>query len=518
MNNRPIKDIVIVGGGTAGWLTAGLLAAEHGRALNVTLIESPDVNTIGVGEGTWPSMRRTIDRIGISELTFLKTCGASFKQGSKFVGWKTGAVEEFYYHPFTEPKGYGTTNHHRAWQKDWSNLSFAEAVTVQAGLCEANRAPKHLHAPDYVGATNYGYHLDAGKFAVLLKDHCTQHLGVRHVLDHVERIPLNGSGYIASVCTRLNGEITGDLFVDCTGVACLLLGQTLNVPFLNKGKFSINDSALALQIPYSSPDEELASATVSTAQEAGWTWDIGLSHRRGVGYVYSSAHTTEDAAEKCVRDYISRSVGRETAESLSSKKLSITAGYREQMWCKNCVAVGMSAGFIEPLEASALALVEMSVNMISDELPFTFDALDVVAKRFSRRFTYRWERVIDFLKLHYVLSQRRDTEYWRDVVTDETTPDHLKELLSLWRHRPPYYQDFIHNEEAFPSASYQFVLYGMGFETLYLAAEKGSDNAALAQKLIKENLAALGKFRSTLPTNRQLLNRVAGKPLTHTRA
>lgn len=508
MSTEVVKNIVIVGGGTAGWLTAGVLAAEHGHNLAITLIESPEVKTIGVGEGTWPSMRRTLSRIGIEEKTFIAVCGASFKQGSKFMGWRTAAKEDFYYHPFTEPQSYGTTNYHRAWQESWGHLPFGDAASVQGALCELGLAPKHPAAPDYAGAMNYGYHLDAGAFAKLLHEHCTNKLAVRYVSDHVDHIHLDDAGAIAALSTRHSGRINGDLFIDCTGTASLLLGQTLKVPFIKKDKYLFNDSALAVQVPYSTDNDEITSATMSVAQDAGWIWDIGLSHRRGVGYVYSSAHTSDSDAERCVRRYIATSMGEESANKLSVRKLPIVTGYRAELWRENCVAVGMSAGFIEPLEASALAMVEMSANMLSDELPFAKHSMASVASRFNRRFVYRWERVIDFLKLHYVLSERRDTAYWQDAVSEETRPDHLRELLDVWAHRSPYYQDFVHNEEMFPSASYQYVLYGMGFETKYLGSAKSSDNLPVANRAISESPVLLGKLKSVLVTNRALIKKI----------
>jgi tryptophan halogenase len=316
---KRIKQIVIIGGGSAGWLTAGILAAEHRTntetGIQITLVESPDVNTIGVGEGTWPSMRNSLQTIGISETDFIRECSATFKQGSKFVGWKNGRADDFYYHPFTIPNGYTKSNLVSAWQSRFATISFADAMCEQSHLCEAQRAPKQINTPEYAGVANYGYHLDAGKFGVILQKHCTQKLGVKHVLDHVTYINSTTDGDIESVATKNSGNIAGDLFIDCSGLSCLLIGQHFQIPFVDKKEFSINDSALAIQAPYAEESSSIASPTIATAQDAGWIWDIGLSSRRGTGHVYSSAHITDEAAEKTLRAYIANSIGEKKAEA-----------------------------------------------------------------------------------------------------------------------------------------------------------------------------------------------------------
>lgn len=506
-----IKNIVIVGGGSAGWLTAGIIAAEYrdrGKdSLQVTLIESPEVSSIGVGEGTWPSMRTTLKKIGISETDLIRVCSASFKQGSKFVGWKSGAAGDVYHHPFTIPQGYAESNLLAAWQAEYANRPFAEVVSVQNYVSEHGCAPKQISTPEYAGVVNYGYHLDAGKFGELLQRHCSENLGVTHIRDHVVSIVSASDGDIESISTRESGLIKGDLFIDCTGSNCLLLGQHYRIPFVAKHKYSFNDSAIAAQVPYGEESTAIASATVATAKSAGWTWDIGLSTRRGVGYVYSSTHITHEQAESELRAHIAASIGHKKAEELTTRKLPIHAGYRQKFWHKNCVAIGMSAGFIEPLEASALALVELSANMIRDELPLTRESMDIVSARFNEIFNYRWERIVDFLKLHYVLTQRRDTEYWRDAASPETMSDELRKMLLLWRYRPPYHKDLIHGEEIFPSPSYQYVLYGMGFLP-EIMLEKSSDNIEVGLSNIKENLDRARKYLALLPSNRQLIEHI----------
>ncbi len=504
-----IKNIVVIGGGAAGWLTAGVLAADHGAAgIKVTLIESPDIPTIGVGEGTWPTMRATLQKLGLSETEFIRSCDVSLKQGSKFVGWRNGNDDDVYYHPFTAPVGFSTSNIYAAWKHEFSDLSFGDAVTVQGRICDFNKAPKQITTPEYAGVLSYGYHLNAGKFGELLKAHCTAQLGVNHIVDHVVNIISLDNGDISAVVTQHGGEIFGDLFVDCSGTKCLLLGEHFNVGFVDKKCESINDRAMAVQVPYKDGEfSEIASATIATAQSNGWTWDIGLSSRRGVGYVYSSAHVSDDKAEQELRNHILKSVTQEIVDNLTVRIIPIRSGHREKFWHRNCVAVGMAAGFIEPLEASALALVELSVKMISDELPMTRKGMEIVERRFNQIFRYRWEKIIEFLKLHYVLSSREDTEYWRDVRAEPTIPDGLSELLELWQSRSPQLYDFIHTEELFPYASYQYVLYGMGFNTALSGLSVNTQKDPIIENM-RTTQASFQKYKNNLPSNREFVEAV----------
>jgi hypothetical protein len=505
-----VKRIVIVGGGSAGWLVAGVLAAEHraqpARALEITLLESPDVAPIGVGEGTWPTMRDTLRRIGVSESDFLRACDASFKQGSRFNGWVHGGEGDYYFHPFVLPQGYTDCNLVPAWLERHAGVPFADLVSYQPHLCVHGKGPKQATTPEYAAVANYAYHLDAGKFGVFLRQHCIDHLGVKFVLDHVEEVLPHESGDIAALRLRTGSTLAGDLFVDCTGMQSLLLGKYYGVPFRSQKHVLFNDSALAVQIPYRNPDDPIASQTISTAQSNGWIWDIGLPTRRGIGHVYSGAHVGDEQAERELREYVARSGG--PADVPPIRKLGFTPGYRATFWHRNCVAIGLSAGFIEPLEASAIALVELSAAALADQMPATRTVMDLVARRFNSTFTYRWERVIDFLKLHYVLSRRDDTAYWRDNRRDESVPERLRELLVLWRYQPPSRYDLDRIEEIFPSASYQYVLYGMGFRPDRPTHARRADDAEAARIHFQEAARLTRRMLAALPGNRELLKHV----------
>lgn len=511
--NNSVKKIVIVGGGSAGWLTAGIIAADHlvskDKGIEVILIESPDIASIGVGEGTWPSMRTTLKKIGISETQFMRECDASFKQGSKFINWIKGD-NEFYYHPFTLPEKYSEINLAEYWLPFKNKISFSDAVCSQSFLADRHLAPKQMGTPEYAGVVNYGYHLDAGKFAMLLKKHCIDVLGVTYISDNVGQVNSNESGDIASLSTHANGDITGDLFIDCTGFASLLLGQHYHVPFKEERGVLFNDSALAVQVPYANPEDYIESCTHSTATDSGWIWDIGLPTRRGVGHVFSSAYTTDEQAEQTLRKYLEPTLGKEAADRVTPRKLTFNPGYREKFWHKNCIAIGIAAGFIEPLEATALVLIELSAQMISEQLPANRTVMDILAKRFNNKLTHHWKKIIEFLKLHYVLTQRTDSQYWRDHCNPETIPEGLQELLALWNYQLPWAYDNTHMGEMFPSASFQYVLFGMNAKNNYGDFNRRNivEKIEMARELFDDNVKKTQQLVGHLPSNRELLKRL----------
>jgi tryptophan 7-halogenase len=522
---NPIRTVVIVGGGNAGWLTAGRLAAKHKSHLpggvKVVLIESPSLAPIGVGEGTWPTMRSTLMALGISETDFIRQCDVTFKQGAKFAQWVDGSTADFYYHPLVLPQGFGKAEMAGYWQQrqaatasvDLSQAhstnasskqtpSFSNALCYQEAICEQGLAPKTIRHAEFGAVANYAYHLDSGKFGPFLQQHCTEKLGVTHIVDDVVAVHSASNGDIAAVATKNSGLIAGDLFVDCSGFSSLLLGQHYQVPFKACDDILFIDSALAVQVPYESPDAPIASHTISTAQDAGWIWDIGLQHRRGVGYVYASKYCTEQQARATLARYVGPAIA-----DLAVRKIPIKSGHRSRFWQNNCVAVGLSAGFLEPLEASALVLVELSAQMISEQLPANRALMDIVAKRFNETFLYRWDKIIDFLKLHYLLSQR-DEPFWRDNRDPATIPQSLQDLLQLWRYRAPSDLDFTSNNEVFPAASYQYVLYGMGFQTDYQGSHYLLDNPSFAEQQFAQNQKMIAQALGMLPTNRELIQKI----------
>ena len=493
VRENSVQRVVIVGGGTAGWLSACYLAARR-PDLSITLVEAPDIPTIGVGEGTWPTMRETLATIGIAEGEFLAECVGSFKQGSRFDGWVTGEAGDSYLHPFTAPPPGDMRDLIAAWQGG-PNRSFAAAMTPQQAVCAADLAPRQRAMPDYAGALNYAYHLDAGLFAKLLARHATARLGVTRVAAHVTAVVASEGGDIAALETREGERIAGDLFVDCSGQAALLIGQHCGAGWIDRSDVSFNDRALAAQVP-TMPDSAVASQTVGTAHRAGWLWDIALPTRRGIGCVYASRFMSDDEAEQVLRDHIRANVPGADVAAVEPRRLQFRTGYRERFWHRNCVAIGLSAGFIEPLEASAIVLVELSLRALADNFPASRAAMDIHADRFNDLFRYRWERIVDFLKLHYVLS-RREEPYWLAQRDPATIPPRLAEQLTLWRDQPPSSWDFPQVDEIFSAASQQYVLYGMGFPAPPVSAPSSASTARLAE--VAERARAL---TAALPANR----------------
>lgn len=501
-----LRNVVIVGGGTAGWLAAALLASRHraegDQGISVTLIESPDVPTIGVGEGTWPTLRDTLKRIGISEKDFLTYCDASFKQGSRFDGWVDGTSQDSYLHPFTSPLRGAASDIHAAWKHNIdSKRAFADVVGVQSAICAQDLAPKQISMPDYEGIVNYAYHLDAIKLATLLSQHATRHLSVRHIRDHVIEVHSHENSDIKAVETASNGAVNGDLFIDCTGLKSLLLGEHFGIGFNDQSHILFNDRALAVQVPVSE-NSPIASQTISTAHDSGWIWDIGLPTRRGIGLVYASKYSDTETANATLRHYIESHCAGADAD-ISIREISFQSGYREKFWHRNCLAIGLSAGFLEPLEASAIVMIELASKFLADNFPRNRDMMATLERRFNDLFSYRWGRIIDFLKLHYVLSQRTQA-YWTDNRDPATMTERLQDLLELWKHQPPSVEDFPQAEEIFPAASYQYILYGMGFETATWPSLQ-----PLNINEINRNLSLIKnqkrKLIAGLPSNRALL-------------
>ncbi|WP_440053408.1 tryptophan halogenase family protein [Pseudoalteromonas sp. T1lg65] len=511
--SHQINQVVIVGGGTAGWLTAAVLSSQlnssKSGAVQITLVESPDIPILGVGEGTWPNLRATLRKVGIEEADFMRQCDATFKQGALFANWmkpKNGQLHE-YYHPLN-------TVSHSSYEFSLApyyllgygeNARYDHVVATQSHVCDNGLAPKEKTTPEYQAVQEYSYHLNANKFASFLTKHCVENLGVKHVLGNVTSVQLCEQHFIKSVVTdnSNHAEIQGDFFVDCSGSKAILMAQTYQIPWNDISDIILNDTAIAMQVPYADPQREIASHTIMTAQDNGWIWDIGLYNRRGVGHVFSSKHTDIETAEKQLREY----VGPE-AEGLEARVIPLKLGYREKFWHKNCVAIGMSAGFVEPLEASAIYLYDAAANMLADQFPRSRGAMQYVEEKFNRSFTMRMERTIDFIKLHYCISDRDDTQYWRDNCSKHTIPDTLLTRLEHWKEHPPTKYDFEHAWEPFNLDSYLYVLYGMNFNTDISHNQHSFNMTGLAKRKIQDVSELSSRLVKHLPKHRDLLDKV----------
>ncbi|HWA92184.1 MAG TPA: tryptophan halogenase family protein [Rhizomicrobium sp.] len=506
-----LNSIVIVGGGTAGWLTAALLAKRLGASrpdgVSITLIESSEIGTIGVGEGTFPTFRRTLRTIGVGEAEFMRECSAAFKQAIRFVDWERAPVNgkhSIYYHPFNVPHLMSmATDMAPYWALGAAgkDVPFSDATTLQDKVVDALKAPKRIDDAPYDGPMNYAYHLDAAKLAAFLKTTGVR-LGVRHLLGNVEKVELDEQGAIARLVTTEHGVLEAGLYIDCTGFAGVLIGRTLNEPWHDVANTLFVDRAVAMQVPYEREDSPIVPATVSTAHESGWTWDIGLDTRRGIGYCYSSKYADDDRAEEILRAYIGPA-----AEGRNARRLKMRVGYRDRQWVKNCAAIGLSAGFLEPLESTGIIQIEAAAHMIAEYFPRHGD-MERVAKHFSTVMRRRFELAVDFLKLHYCLSKRTDNPFWIDNTRPETVSDALREKIELWRRRPPTSLDFDTTYEAFKYQSYQYILFGLGFRPDMAGNESAYPFMDEAAKEFRRVQAASQQALKALPDHRALLDEI----------
>ncbi|MBW8846348.1 MAG: tryptophan 7-halogenase [Burkholderiales bacterium] len=505
MNKR---RILIVGGGTAGWLTAAYLAKalklSERSHLEVTVLESPDISSVGVGEGTFPTIRTTLQFLGIDEARFIRETSATLKQGIRFVDWArtpAGGQHQQFFHPFEAPFYAEDLNLVPYWllQDAAGRLPFAEAMTLQARVAEAHRAPKRAGEAPYAAPLNYAYHFDAIKLAKLLAARARE-LGVRHVEGTVTDVSLDGTGSIAHLDTVQHGRFEAALYIDCTGFRAELIGRAMGANFKSVRHQLFVDRALACKVPL---DEHatMESSTIATAHEAGWLWEIGLNGARGIGCVYASSHLSDDRAADILRAYCGAG-----NEDLAMRSIPFTPGYRQQQWVKNCVAVGLSAGFLEPLEATGLVLIEAAVGMIAEMLPHS-GPIHAPARRFNELMTARFENIINFLKLHYCLSQRSEP-FWRDNAAPASIPDRLAGLLEEWKIRPPGRFDFVLDTETFAFFNYQYILYGMGFVTDLSAGRDDFPQVEEAQKLFAKIQRFADRAVADLPSHRALIQQI----------
>lgn len=504
-----VKRVLIAGGGTAGWLTAAYLArtllADRSDGLQITLIESPDIGIIGVGEGTFPSIRKTLKRIGIPEADMVRFCHATFKQGIRFVGWRGDEAQtgrDHYFHPFQIAPSPGGLDLLLYWLLGAAGpRAWDEINTVQKRVVDARLGPKLITHDDYEGPLNYAFHFDAARFGELLRRKAID-LGVKHLTSTITNVALSDAGHIAHLDTAEHGALSADLYIDCTGFRAELIGKALRVPFNSRRRELFTNRAMTIQIPYDRPEAPIASCTTSTAREAGWIWEIGLDNRRGIGYVYSDDHTTDDRAMEVLSGYVGQGF-----DPARVRKLAFEPGVRERQWVGNCVAVGLSAGFIEPLEATGIGFAEIAALLISNLFPWG-GQYDVSAKQFNEIMGRRFDHVVDFIKAHYCLTRRTDTDFWRQNAQEDTMSASLQERLARWRFRAPSFMDVDLNHDIFTDANWQYILYGMGYRT-DLAGQAGT------YRYFKEAAAAFADIETqatyamtVMPSHRKLIEQI----------
>ena len=499
-----VQHIVIIGGGTAGWLAANHIgkAAQLLPNVKVTLIESPDIPTIGVGEGTVPAIKQSLQSFGIRETDFIRDCDVSFKQSIKFCNWldkhKHG-VGNSYHHLFDVPSPLGTdlTDY---WLNQASEQAFTKAVSPQHYICESLKAPKLITTPEYSGKVSYAYHLNAAKFAKLLAGNATTKFGVKHLHANVLDADIDQQGNLTQLKTDKLGDLKFDFYIDCSGFESILLAKKLKVPFVDKSKQLFVNKAIVAQVPIT-PEDAIPPYTIATAHQAGWIWDIALPERRGTGFVYSDNHMSSAEAEKKFDRYLGGKLA-----NLESREIPMKVGYREQFWFKNCVALGLAQGFLEPIEATSILLTDFAAGYLAKRLPQTMGQMPSLSARFNDTMTYAWERVVEFAKLHYCISDRTDSDFWIDNRHPDSIPEALKQKMMLWQDYSPITDDLFSRFEVFNIDNYLYVLYGMKYQTQSSQLDRLYCNTAKQQvariQQIGQSLAA------ELPEHRALLNKI----------
>lgn len=503
------RSILIVGGGTAGWLTAAYLARHfdlpNQAQIEITLLESPEIGIIGVGEGAFPTMRTTLKFLGIDETRFLRATSATFKQGIRFVDWvqppRNGCRAHFF-HPFEAPFYNDGASLVPYWllQDEATRTPFAEAMTFQNRVADAGRAPKRAHEDDFDGPLNYAYHFDAAGLVTVLAERARE-LGVHHVTGTLDRALLGADGAIERVETTEHGPLSADLYIDCSGFRAELIGAALGSPFRSARDTLFTDRAIACKLPYDRADAPIESFTIATAHEAGWLWDIGLAGARGIGCVYSSAHLDDDRAAEILSHYVGPGIA-----DIATRHITFEPGYRPQHWVRNCVAVGLAGGFMEPLESTGVVLIEAAAAMIAELFPHA-GPVDAPARRFNELMAARYDAIASFLKLHYCLS-RRPEPFWRDNADPATIPERLRDLLGQWRHRPPGRFDFTLDVESFAFFNYQYILYGMGFRTDLGLDRDDYPNVEAAERVFARIRGFGERAIQDLPGHRALIERI----------
>jgi len=448
-----IKNIVIVGGGSAGWMAASalvnVLATEN---YSIRLIESEEIGIVGVGESTLPHLRLFNNMLGINEIEFVKETQATFKLGIQFVDWLRKG--EHYIHAFS-PTGrdYGRLPFHQCWLKAWrtgraSPIGDYSLTALAAERGKFMPAPNDVPASSPLSSIAYSYQFDAGLYAQWLRRYAEAR-GVSRTEGKVKQTVLrDGDGHVEAVVMENGERIDGDLFIDCSGFRGLLIEQALHTGYEDWSHWLPCNRALAV------PSESFGQPTPYTrvtARPAGWQWRIPLQHRVGNGYVYSSNHISDDEAAAYLLAHLD---GKPLADP---RPLRFTSGRRKKFWNKNVVALGLASGFIEPLESTSIFLVQSGIARLLDLFPEA-DFNQVLIDRYNAQSVFEWERIRDFLILHYNATERTDTPFW-DYCRTMSIPDSLRGYIELFRNSGRYFRDA---DEMFTVTSWVQVMIGQG--------------------------------------------------------
>lgn len=503
MDKAKARRIVIVGGGSAGWMAAAFLSKvfglEKGCPYTITVVESQEVPPIGVGEATIHTMRQFLSAAGVQEGNFLSATDAILKHGILFRDWygsgTSSTGRDQYFHSFENYPPIAPellVNH-------WLNARHRGACTdrydlwsgVQSGLAAGNVSPKDWQAKPYEGIVPYGYHLDANKFAHFLKGTAVLR-GVAHIVRHITGVRINEGGNIEALLLDNEGVVEGDFFIDCSGFAAVLMSK-LGAKFISYSNKLFVDRAVTARIEKNDHGYVPRPYTTATARDAGWTFDIDLSGRTGFGYIFSSAHIQTEEAERRFRSWLESDQMNVRVNHLGTK-----VGRLEEAWISNCLAIGLSAGFLEPLESTGLYFIELALRLFVDYIDL--DDLQVPLRaQYNRIVSKIFDESAAFILLHYILTTRNDTPFWRDVqAASADLPSNLHDRLELWRFKAPTDADFIGPTSAFGASNYSAIIYGMQRLTVsvpgtvrHIPVEQSLSYYEALNKLKKQMLSSL---------------------------
>ncbi|MGB5487497.1 MAG: tryptophan halogenase family protein [Lysobacterales bacterium] len=441
-----IRRVVIVGGGTAGWMAAAGLAKSLGGTIDITLVESDEIGTVGVGEAVIPVIKSFHALLELEEKDFINAVNGTYKLGIEFENW--GRLGESYFHPFGSPgvEAWAAQYHHY-WLKARRQ---GESHALRTFSLEASMAMAGKFTLDSEPQPQYAYHFDASLYAKLLRKISEAH-GVNRVEGKVVDVNVHGeSGFIQSVQLESGEQIVGDLFIDCSGFRGLLIQQALQTEWEDWSHWLRNNSAVAVQTESVSPP---APYTRSTARASGWQWKIPLQNRVGNGLVYASDYISDDDAKKALLNNIEGNPINEP------RIIKFRTGRRVQQWVKNCVAVGLSSGFLEPLESTSIHLIQNSVLRLVRMFPaMEIDPAEV--RQFNNETTAEIENIRNFIILHYKVTQRSDSKYWVDC-RQMAIPEQLAHKIALFESNARVVRE---NNEMFRECSWAAVMLGQGMD------------------------------------------------------
>lgn len=453
MTGTPIRDIVVVGGGTAGWMAAAAFARTLGDAYSIRLIESEAIGTVGVGEATVPHLKLFNNLLQLDEIEFVRAVQGTFKLGIQFNDWRR--IGDSYVHGFgaTIGRGLGLLPFHQYWIKARQAGRASEIGDYSLNTRAAPRGKFMPSATDVprespLADIPYAYHFDAGRYARMLRAYAEKR-GVRRTEGMISRVLMEPeSGFVQAVELKNGETVAGDLFIDCSGFRGLLIEQALETGYIDMTHWLPCDRALAV------PCEKVGSPTPytrSTAREAGWQWRIPLQHRTGNGYVYSSMHISDDeAAATLLENLDGRALG-------DPRPLRFTTGRRRKFWNRNVVALGLSSGFMEPLESTSIFLIQSGITKLLQLFPREGHN-PVLADRYNAQLEFEFDRIRDFLILHYHATERDDTPFWNQCRT-MSIPQELQDTIDLFRDSGRFYRNA---EELFAEVSWIEVMIGQG--------------------------------------------------------